>query len=125
MSSVKVSAILTNHNYGRFVTTAVESALSQTHSNLEVIVVDDGSMDDSRRLLAMYAKRARIIHQDRSGQTKAINAGFAASSGEFVPFLDSDDALFPEAIESALSAWQKTASKVQFPLEILSPDLCD
>lgn len=121
MSSPIVSIILNNYNYGRFLAAAVDSALAQTYSPCEVIVVDDGSVDDSQEVLSQYQGRVRIILQKNSGQTTAMGVGFAASSGDLVLFLDSDDALFPDAIERAVNLWEDGASKIQFPLEILNP----
>jgi glycosyltransferase involved in cell wall biosynthesis len=117
-----VSIILNNFNYAQFLPAAVESALSQTYPNCEVIVVDDGSTDESREILKQYEDRARIVLQENGGQVSAFNRGFQCSKGELVAFLDSDDGLFPDAIEAVVKAWQRNTVKLQFPLEILGPD---
>src|SRR5690242_16227633 len=91
-----VSIIIDNYNYGRYLAAAIDSALSQTHQPLEVIVVDDGSTDDSRAVLDRYAGRVIAITQANAGQASALNAGFARSHGEAVIFLDADDVLLPE-----------------------------
>jgi glycosyltransferase involved in cell wall biosynthesis len=122
MPNVKVSIIINNYNYGKFLGFAIESALAQTYPNCELIVVDDGSTDESRDLLKKFETRARIIYQENRGQPSAMNAGFEASSGDLVSFLDSDDALFPDAIESVVNAWEENVVKTQFPLEILNPE---
>lgn len=119
MSAPNVSVIVNNFNYAQFVEAAVESALSQTYSNCEVIVVDDGSTDESRAVLKQFEGRARIIFTENGGQASALNTGLRASCGELVAFLDSDDALFPDAIETAVKAWRSDFVKVQFPMEIL------
>lgn len=121
MSAPCVSIIVNNFNYGQFVGTAVESALSQTYSNCEVIVIDDGSTDDSRDVLKRFESRAQVLLKENEGQVSAFNLGFLHSKGDLVLFLDADDALFPEAIESAVAAWRPNVVKVQFPLEILDP----
>jgi glycosyltransferase involved in cell wall biosynthesis len=114
-----VSIIITNFNYARFLTAAVESALGQTYPHCEVVVVDDGSTDGSRELLQRFRERAILVLKANGGQASAFNAGLRAARGELIAFLDSDDALFPDAIETVVKAWQTAAVKVQFPLEIL------
>ena len=98
---MKASIVVTSYNYGRFLAQAIESALAQTHSETEVIVVDDGSTDGSRRVIDAFGKRIMSVLKENAGQASAFNAGFAASSGEIVLFLDSDDVLLPTAIEQA------------------------
>jgi len=85
------SVLINNYNYGRFVARAVVSALNQTERETEVIVVDDGSSDDSRTVLEGFRERAHVIFQPNGGQAAAMNAAVAASRGEFLCFLDSDD----------------------------------
>lgn len=91
-----VSVVIPNYNYARFVGEAVESVLNQTYRSVEVIVVDDGSTDDSLEVLAAYEERIKLIAQDNAGVSAARNAGIAASSGELVAFLDADDIWLPE-----------------------------
>ncbi len=88
-----VSIIINNYNYARYLATAIDSALAQTWHPLEVIVVDDGSTDDSWAVIERYGERVHAIRQANGGQGAAYNAGFAASRGEWVIFLDSDDVL--------------------------------
>lgn len=86
-----VTVLINNYNYGRFVGQAIESALDQTYPNLEIIVVDDGSTDDSRNVIRRYEGRVRAIFKENGGQASAFNAGIAAANGEWICFLDSDD----------------------------------
>src|SRR4051794_10354756 len=86
-----VSVIVPAYNYERYLSLAIESALAQTHSPLEVIVVDDGSTDDTPRVLAAYGDRIRAIRQPNQGAGAARNTGIAASRGDYLAFLDSDD----------------------------------
>lgn len=116
---MKVSIIVNNFNYAKFLGSAVESALGQTYPNCEVIVVDDGSTDDSRALLEKYRGRAVLVLKNNGGQASALNAGMQAATGEMIAFLDSDDELFPYAIEKAMDGWHSGVVKVQFPLEVL------
>ena len=119
---MKVSIIINNFNYARFLEAAVESALGQTYPNCEVIVVDDGSTDGSRELLQRFQGRVQLVFKSNGGQASAVNAGLRVASGKLIAFLDSDDALFPYAIQSAVNAWQRGVVKVQFPLEVLDQD---
>lgn len=97
-----VSILINNYNYGRFLRDAIDSALHQTYPNTEVIVVDDGSTDDSRAIIASYRERVIPVLKDNGGQASAFNAGFAASRGEWIFLLDSDDIFLPEKAERAL-----------------------
>jgi glycosyltransferase involved in cell wall biosynthesis len=118
----KISIIVNNFNYGRFVEAAVDSALGQTYENVEVIVVDDGSTDGSREILKKYETRARIILKENEGQVSTFNIGCRIATGQLIAFLDSDDSLFPDAIETVVNAWKPDIVKMQFPLQILGPE---
>ncbi|MGO8702930.1 MAG: glycosyltransferase family 2 protein [Candidatus Brocadiia bacterium] len=98
-----VSAVIPTYNYGRFVVEAVESALAQTWSPVEVIVVDDGSTDDTAERLRPYGERIRYLRQRNRGLSGARNAGIRAARGEYVALLDSDDAWKPEKIAAQMS----------------------
>jgi glycosyltransferase involved in cell wall biosynthesis len=100
-----VSVIIPTFNYGRYVTEAVESALAQTYPAVEVIVIDDGSTDDTRERLAPYADRIRYVYQTNAGLSAARNAGIRAAAGPFVAFLDSDDAFHPRKLELQMAAF--------------------
>jgi glycosyltransferase involved in cell wall biosynthesis len=91
-----VSILINNYNYGRFLGEAIDSALNQTYPNIEVIVVDDGSTDNSKDIIAGYKERIRPILKENGGQASAFNTGFAASQGDIVCFLDADDIFLPE-----------------------------
>jgi glycosyltransferase involved in cell wall biosynthesis len=91
-----VSVVIPTYNYGHLVGEAVESALNQTRPALEVIVVDDGSTDDTPARLAAFGDRIRVIRQANAGLSAARNAGIVAARGEWVALLDSDDAFHPE-----------------------------
>ena len=98
MESLLVSVIITNYNYGAYVAQAIESALTQTYRNLEVIVVDDASTDDSRDVISHYADRVDLVLQEHGGQLASTNAGFARCRGDVVILLDADDILFPASV---------------------------
>jgi glycosyltransferase involved in cell wall biosynthesis len=114
-----VSIIVTCFNYGRYVGCAIESALAQTYPNVEVIVVNDGSRDDSRSIISRYAARVRIIDQANLGAIAAYNAGFAASRGELIVLLDADDWLEPEVLAKVVAVWAPGVAKVQWDLKIV------
>ena len=97
-----VTILINNYNYGRFLCDAIDSALNQTYSNTEVIVVDDGSTDGSREVIASYDGRIVPILKDNGGQASAFNAGFAASHGQWVFLLDSDDIFLSDKTERIL-----------------------
>ncbi len=99
-----VTALITNHNYGRFLASAIDSALAQSHTPLEVLVVDDGSTDASREILAGYGSRIRTVLKERGGQASAFNAGFTAARGELICLLDADDLWFPEKVARVVEA---------------------
>src|SRR5512140_2792158 len=94
-----VSIIITNYNYGRFLASAIESALRQRYPAIEVIVVDDGSTDNSREVMGCYEKRIVPVFKQNGGQASSMNAGFSQSHGEIVIFLDADDMLLPGTVE--------------------------
>lgn len=114
-----VSIIVNNYNYARFLSEAIESALNQTYSNTEVIVVDDGSTDNSRKIIAGYGDRIIPILQENGKQGAALNNGFASSQGDIVLFLDSDDYLLPMAVERIVKAWKPGISKIHFRLQVV------
>jgi glycosyltransferase involved in cell wall biosynthesis len=99
---LRATVIITNYNYGRFLEAAIESALNQTYSACEVVVVDDGSTDESRELISVYGERVVPVLIEHGGQAAAFNAGFQASCGDVACFLDADDMLLPNAIEDAM-----------------------
>lgn len=121
-SSVRVSVLINNYNYGQFVSDAISSALRQSHNNLEVIVVDDGSTDNSVQVISelqLLQQEIRLIRKENGGQASAMNAGYAASSGDYVIFLDSDDVLDANAVEEALASFCDDTAFVQFFLRTI------
>ena len=76
------SIIINNYNYGRYLPKAIDSALAQSYPHTEILVVDDGSSDDSRTVIASYGDRIIPVLKQNGGQASALNAGFAASRGD-------------------------------------------
>ncbi len=117
-----VSIVINNYNYEAHLPACIDSALAQTYRPLEVIVVDDGSTDGSRRVIEGYGDRVRPVLRENGGQGAALNSGFAAARGEVIFFLDADDALLPDAAAEVMAAWRPDLAKVQFPLEWVDAD---
>jgi hypothetical protein len=118
---LRVSIVVTNHNYAEFLPHALRSALAQRNAEVEVVVVDDGSTDSSRDIIARFADRVRPLLQDNQGQKGAFNTGFAATTGDVVLFLDADDELRPgiAAAVAAAFAVHPDAGRVVFRLEVV------
>lgn len=115
-----VSIIIDNFNYGRFLPKAIESALAQRYPRVEVIVVDDGSTDDSREIIASHANHIQAVLKANGGQASALNAGFQVSRGDIVLFLDSDDILFPDAVDNIVPLFSASGvSKVHWPMWLI------
>jgi glycosyltransferase involved in cell wall biosynthesis len=98
-----VSIIIPCHNQARFLflSDAIASVLGQTHSPVELIVVDDGSPDNTAEIARRY-EAIRFLRQENRGVSTARNAGFSASTGAYVMFLDADDRLMPNAVQEHL-----------------------
>jgi glycosyltransferase involved in cell wall biosynthesis len=95
-----VTVVIPTYNHGRFVSEAVRSALRQTRAPLEVIVVDDGSSDDTRARLEALTGRVHTIRQENHGVSAARNRGLALAHGALVAFLDADDLWLPDKLEA-------------------------
>ena len=100
----RVSVVIPCFNQAQYVRVAIDSALAQTYPDVEVVVMDDGSTDDTPAVLASYGDRIRTIRQVNAGLSAARNAAIAHSTGAFVVLLDSDDALLPTCVASRMQA---------------------
>ena len=100
-----VSILITSYNYELYLREAIDSALNQTYPNTEVIVVDDGSTDNSREIIESYKNKIIPIYKENGGQASAFNAGFAVSQGKIICFLDSDDVWLPQKVEKVVEAF--------------------
>ena len=104
--NAKVSVIIPNYNYARFIGEAIESVLAQTYQPLEIIVVDDASTDDSIKVIESFGDKVKLIRQENGGVGKARNTGARNAGGDFLAFLDADDIWLPEKIEKQIKLFQ-------------------
>ncbi len=120
-----VSVCITSYNYGRFLGQTLDSCFAQTYPHIEVILVDDGSTDDSRKVITSYGAHVISVFQENQGQTAAALRGLDMCTGEIVAFLDSDDVLYPGTIATAVGEFlaQPGLSRVQWRLRIADADL--
>ncbi len=102
-----ISIIIPTYNRAATVGRAVESVLAQTYPTCEIIVVDDGSTDETPQVLASFAKRIRTYSQPNMGRSAARNIGLNLAAGDYVVFLDSDDVLMPNMVESQFNLLQQ------------------
>lgn len=101
----KVSVIIPTYNCASYITEAINSILYQTYKDIEIIVVDDGSQDDTQKILQPYIKSKKIIYiyQSNQGPGAARNTGMERAKGEYICFLDSDDILLKQSIEKRIN----------------------
>lgn len=107
MNQPLVSVVISSHDYGRYVTAAVDSVLGQTLRDFEIVVVDNGSSDDTRQRLAAYRPPVRYLHQEDLGVSGGRNRGIVESRGRYVALLDADDAWLPNKLEKQLEILAK------------------
>lgn len=107
-----VSVIIGNYNYGDFLAEAIDSVLRQTYRNYELIVVDDGSTDNSREVIESYPDLVAVF-QPNGGQGSAFNAGIAKARGEIICFLDADDYYHPQKLSKIVDAFRTHPQWVQ------------
>jgi len=102
-----VSVVITCYNYGKYITTCIESVLSQTYQNFEIIIVNDGSTDKTDEIVEKFLLDPRIIYikQENKGQARAKNVGINKTSGDFIAFLDADDNWCPGKLERQLACF--------------------
>jgi glycosyltransferase involved in cell wall biosynthesis len=109
MGNPRVTALIDTYNQGRFIEEAIESVLAQDFpaSEMEILVVDDGSTDDTRARVEKYGDRVRYIYKVNGGQASALNCGFAESRGQIVAMLDADDLWLPGRVRGVLREFER------------------
>jgi len=98
----KVSIVIPVYNGERYLEESINSALNQTYQNIEIIVVDDGSIDNSPKILEKYSDKLRIITKKNGGVASAMNAGIREMKGEWFKLLGADDILYPQCVEELM-----------------------
>lgn len=118
-----VSIVIPTYNGARYLSEAIDSALGQTYPHIEVVVVDDGSTDETAEIVTAYGDRVLYLRQDNAGPSVARNRGIFASRGDFLCFLDSDDKLRPEMVSELVAcADDDTVGVVYCGHYLTSPD---
>lgn len=102
----EVSVVIPTYNSAHYLIEAVESVLVQTYQDFEILVIDDGSTDETKKTMRRYRDRVQYIHQQNGGVAVARNRGIAESRGRYVAFLDADDTWLPHKLERQLAALQ-------------------
>jgi glycosyltransferase involved in cell wall biosynthesis/ubiquinone/menaquinone biosynthesis C-methylase UbiE len=98
----KVSVVITTYNRAHFLSDAIDSVLNQTFKGVQIIVIDDGSTDNTRQILGRYGDRIEYVYQQNAGRAQARNIGIKAAQGDYIAFLDDDDIWLPEKLEKQI-----------------------
>ena len=109
----KVSIIVPIYNTEKYLKACLDSIVTQTYQNLEIILIDDGSTDASGKIADDYAKkdkRIKVIHQKNAGQSAARNEGLKEATGTYISFIDADDEVKPDFIEKLLASFNETTA---------------
>ena len=103
-----VSVLIKNYNYELYLKQAIDSVLSQTYTNIEIIVIDDGSTDNSREIIDSYDNQIIKVYKENGGEASVLNAGFSASKGDIICILDSDDFFLPEKVAEVVKVFESS-----------------
>jgi len=103
----KVSVIIPTYNCAKYLPQAIESILNQTYKDYEIIIVDDGSTDNTKEIISVYQSKIKYIYQDNAGVSKARNTGIQNSTGMYIAFLDADDRWLPFKLELQIKCFEK------------------
>lgn len=108
----QVTVLITTHNYGQFIENAIDSVLNQQCllENVQIVVVDDGSIDDTSERVKKYGHRIDYFHKPNGGQASALNLGFAKARGEIIALLDADDFFLQGKLARIVEAFQQNPS---------------
>ncbi len=102
----KVSVVIPTYNYAQYIEEAIGSVLAQTYRDYEIIVVDDGSTDDTKGIISQYGPDVKYIYQKNQGTCAARNTGIRNSKGEYIAILDSDDLWLPSKLEKQIKLFE-------------------
>ena len=112
MSDPLVSVIIPTYNRADTIGEAIDSVIEQTYSEIEIIVIDDGSRDNTSQILENYGDKIRVVHQANSGVSASRNRGIKIAVGEFLAFLDSDDLWLPTKLSRQIDMLKRTDSSI-------------
>ncbi|PIB91618.1 glycosyltransferase [Caulobacter sp. FWC2] len=119
VAKMEIDVVIINFNYGSYLSECIESVLGQSVAPKTIIVVDDGSTDNSVSIIESYGVRITAVLQENLGHVAAVNAGFAVSTADACIFLDADDLLYRDCLKVVLAAWRPNDVKVQFRLDTI------
>jgi len=123
VSTVKISVIVPSYNYEDYITVCIDSVLNQGYPEVELIVVDDCSKDNTRQKILSYGDRLTpVFHEKNSGHGGAFNSGFAASSGDLIVFLDADDFLNAGALQALADNYSKDTAMYHYFLDLVDKE---
>ena len=123
LDAPRISVLVCNHNYAHYIGQTLDSVLAQTVPAFEIVVVDDGSTDDSVAVVQAYADRGvRLVTQANAGQAAAYNTALLQTRGDVLLFVDSDDLLLPDALAEVGRRFTAGVAKVHFRLSLIGPD---
>lgn len=117
VNKIDVSVVIPSYNHAPYILQAIDSVIQQTHSNWELIVIDDGSTDETRELLEsnyLDHPRIQLIYQDNRGAHHAINRGLSLAKGRYISILNSDDVYHPERLQTLLAHGQAQPQSLIF-----------
>lgn len=121
----KISVIMPVYNTGKYLENTVRSVMDQTYDNLEIICVNDGSTDNSLEILqklALEDSRIVVIDKENTGQSDSRNRGLEVATSEWILFIDSDDTLVPDALETVSSAFSLSPDMIHFGISVVHED---
>ena len=110
MLNVAVSVIIPAYNGALYIGKAIESVLAQDYNNYEILVIDDGSKDNTQEVVSQYQNKVKYIYQENQGVAEARNRGLESAAGKYIAFLDQDDFFLPHKLSSQVAILDKDAS---------------
>ncbi len=122
---MKVSVVIPVYNTEKYLEECIESCLKQTYQNIEIIGVDDGSTDNSGKILEKYSRQIKVIKKENGGTPSALNAGIKSMTGEWFKWLSSDDVLYENAIEILVKETESQGERAKSCIFYSSYDIID
>jgi glycosyltransferase involved in cell wall biosynthesis len=119
---LRISVVIINYNYGEFIEKCIRSVLEQSYRAYQIVVVDDGSSDNSKLIIEKFTDIVEPIFQPQSGHVEAANSGFSRVCGEVCIFLDADDLLYEKCLANICDNWNSNIAKMQFRLDTIDRD---